>query len=162
MTRYFITAWCDRVFYAQCEVDAETAEEALAKARQVIHDAPAEECDNGYPWDEWRVDTAETEGVLLHADGNARLRNSADRLLQACQNVVDRWEQGDLAEAVRACQGAIDEAGGRSESETRKPIIIEVRGGVVQDVQNVPPGYEYEIKDYDDIEAEEEAARRPA
>jgi hypothetical protein len=30
------------------------------------------------------------------------------------------------------------------------PIIIEVRGGIVQDVQNVPPGFDYEIRDYDD------------
>ena len=43
----------------------------------------------------------------------------------------------------------------------RKPIVIEVLGGVVQDVQNVPPGYDYEIKDYDDIEADEDAAGRP-
>ncbi len=33
-----------------------------------------------------------------------------------------------------------------------RPIIIEVRGGIVQDVQNVPPGYEYEIRDYDNLE----------
>lgn len=68
MTKYFVTAWCDRPFYAKCEVDAETPQEALEKARTAIHDAPAEECDQGYPWDEWRVDTAEAEGVLLHSD----------------------------------------------------------------------------------------------
>jgi hypothetical protein len=30
-----------------------------------------------------------------------------------------------------------------------KPIVIEVRGGVVQDVLNVPSGIEYEVRDYD-------------
>jgi hypothetical protein len=30
-------------------------------------------------------------------------------LLEACQMVVDRWEEGDLAEAARACDAAIDE-----------------------------------------------------
>jgi hypothetical protein len=68
MTQYFVTAWCDRPFYAQCEIEAITPQEALQKARTAIHDAPAEECDHGYPWDEWRVDTAESEGVFLHSD----------------------------------------------------------------------------------------------
>jgi len=31
MTRYFVTAWCDRLNFAQCEVEAESAEGALAK-----------------------------------------------------------------------------------------------------------------------------------
>ena len=32
---------------------------------------------------------------------------AVSRLLSACQMVVDRWEKGDLAEAVRACSAAI-------------------------------------------------------
>jgi hypothetical protein len=36
----------------------------------------------------------------------------------------------------------------------RIPIVIEVRGGVVNDVLNLPPGLQYEIKDYDDLDAE--------
>ena len=68
MTRYFVTAWCDRPFYARCEVDATTPQEALTKARELIHDAPAEECDQGYFWDQWRVDTDDADGVLLHSD----------------------------------------------------------------------------------------------
>jgi len=39
-----------------------------------------------------------------------RLRNAAPRLLDACRMVVERWETGDLAEAARMCQKAIDEA----------------------------------------------------
>ena len=35
------------------------------------------------------------------------------------------------------------------------PIIIEVRGGVVQEVRNVPPGVAYEIIDHDDREEQE-------
>jgi hypothetical protein len=30
--------------------------------------------------------------------------------------------------------------------------VIEVRGGVVEDVLNVPSGLEYEIRDYDSLE----------
>lgn len=88
MTRYFVTAWCDRPFYAQCEVEADTPEEALAKARETIHDAPAEECDEGYYWDEWRVDTDKAEGVLLHLDEPARLQAAARKLLVALQAIV--------------------------------------------------------------------------
>ena len=33
-------------------------------------------------------------------------------------------------------------------------IRIEVRGGGVQDVSNVPPAWDYEIVDHDDLESE--------
>jgi hypothetical protein len=112
MTHYFITAWCERPFYAQCEVEADTPQEAIARARALNPDEPAEECIDDYIWDEWRVDTAETEGVLRQLDGLARLRASAIILLDACRMVVERWDQGDLAEAARACQAAIEEASG--------------------------------------------------
>lgn len=38
---------------------------------------------------------------------NARLIVAGPDLLAACQMVIDRWEQGDLAEAERACQAAV-------------------------------------------------------
>lgn len=62
-----------------------------------------------------------------------------------CEEMEDAWEQA---------RAAIAEAAGGFSPEPRKPIVIEVRGGVVQGVQNVPPGYQYEIKDYDNLEAE--------
>lgn len=40
------------------------------------------------------------------ADG--RLIAVATRSLAACRMVVERWEHGDLAEAARACQDAVD------------------------------------------------------
>ncbi len=113
-TTYLVTAWCDRPFFARCEVDAESPHEALAKARQAVADAPVEECDEGYYWDEWRVDTPEEDGVLRHLDAPARLRDAAASLLAACRMVVDRWEQGDLAEAARACRDAVAAATGRT------------------------------------------------
>ena len=33
-------------------------------------------------------------------------------------------------------------------------LRIEVRGGVVQDVSNIPPGWNYEIVDHDDLESQ--------
>jgi hypothetical protein len=85
MRRYTVTAWCDRPFYARCEIEAETPQEALAKARAAIHDEPAEECDEGYYWDEWTVDTDEQNDVLRHLDEPARLRESAPILLEALE-----------------------------------------------------------------------------
>lgn len=40
-----------------------------------------------------------------------------------------------------------------SRDASARTIIIEVRGGLVQEVSNVPPGYDYDIIDYDDLEA---------
>ena len=40
------------------------------------------------------------------------------------------------------------------EEEKRETIIIEVGGGVVIDVLNIPAGYDYEIIDHDTQEAE--------
>lgn len=74
------------------EAEAREANNAIAQAEAVI------------------TDTAEAEGVLLHSDETRRLLNAAPKLLAACRMVVERWERGDLAEAARACQEAIDEA----------------------------------------------------
>ena len=43
---------------------------------------------------------------------NGRLIASAPDLLAACRMVVQRWEFGDLAEAARACQAAVESATG--------------------------------------------------
>ena len=43
-------------------------------------------------------------------EANARLASVAPALLEACRMVVARWERGDLAEAVRVCQAAVEEA----------------------------------------------------
>ena len=56
---YQITAWCDRTFTTSFHVEAESPEQALELARSKVHDEPAEECDNGYDWDRFRVCDAE-------------------------------------------------------------------------------------------------------
>jgi len=40
-------------------------------------------------------------------EANGRLIVAGPALLAACRMVIDRWEQGDLAEAARACQDAV-------------------------------------------------------
>jgi hypothetical protein len=65
-------------------------------------------------------------------------------------------ERQDGIEALLAAiRGAIAEANGTPDARAAKspsPIIIKVRGGVVQDVRNVPPVCEYLIVDYDDLQ----------
>ena len=43
---------------------------------------------------------------------NGRLIVAAPDLLAACRMVVARWERGDLAEAARCCQAAVELATG--------------------------------------------------
>lgn len=37
-----------------------------------------------------------------------------------------------------------------------RTLCVEVRGGVVQDVHGLPPGWDYELADYDDEDDDEE------
>jgi hypothetical protein len=88
-------------------------------------------------------------------------------LLEACQYVQPHLEeyvhwhhkhQGgcsvEMEQALDLINAVIAKTAGSSLAAPRKPIVIEVRGGVVQEVLNVPPGYDYEVKDYDNIETD--------
>ena len=46
----------------------------------------------------------------LEGERYARMITAVPKLLVACQAVVERWEQGDLAEAARMCSEAVDAA----------------------------------------------------
>ena len=90
-------------------------------------------------------------------EANARMGAAAPRLLASlitCANLLADYDEseGDEGEAYREAIAAIAEANGKVSPDRTKPIVIEVRGGVVQDVLNVPPGIEYEIRDYDNQE----------
>lgn len=61
-------------------------------------------------------------------------------------------EADALDECSETTPTIIAEATCQASPALRPPIIIEVRGGIVQDVLNVPPGVEYEIRDYDNQE----------
>lgn len=154
MTSYHITAWCDRTFTTVFDVEAESAEQALAIARERAHDEPAEECNDCYPWDTFSVADGHGIELLAWAEDEVTLRDAADALLNACRLVLDRWERGDLAEAARACRDAVAMATADAlPPDEARTVRIEVRGGVVQEVSNVPPGWAYQIVDYDDAEA---------
>jgi hypothetical protein len=46
----------------------------------------------------------------LEGERYAQMIAALPKMLAACQAVVDRWERGDLAEAARICQAAVDSA----------------------------------------------------
>ncbi len=90
-------------------------------------------------------------------EANARMGASSPRLLAAlivCADLLADYDEteGEGGDAYREAKAAIAEATGKVSPDLRKPIVIEVRGGVVQDVLNVPSGIECEIRDYDNQE----------
>jgi hypothetical protein len=60
----------------------------------------------------------------------------------------------DVKKALRAAYqaGARSSAGSASPASKCGTIQIEVRGGSVQDVSNVPPGWDHQIIDHDNAE----------
>ncbi len=102
-------------FIAAIDVEATSLEKAIAIARRrpnQLLDA-AEECNRRYSWDEFAAYDKEGSELLRILDEGARLREAGPDLLAACRLVVERWEKGDLAEAVRACASALETAEGK-------------------------------------------------
>jgi hypothetical protein len=63
------------------------------------------------------------QGIAM---GTSNVNSAAiPKMLAACQAVVDRWEHGDLAEAVRMCSDAVDMALAKhgDEDDSRSPAI---------------------------------------
>ena len=76
---YLIHASCDRPFISWTEMQAATPEEAVAKARLKDSDLldAAEECNGGYPWDQFTVYDENGKELLRVLDGEARTREAA-------------------------------------------------------------------------------------
>jgi hypothetical protein len=96
-------------------------------------------------------------------EANALLASAAPRLLASlitCAHLLADHDEsdGEEGQAYREALAAIVEASGRA-PDARLPIIIDIRGGVVQDVLNVPPGIEYETRDYDRTEEPADTGR---
>lgn len=93
------------------------------------------------------------------------LASVAPRLLASlitCANLLADYDEseGEEGDAWREAVAAIEQATAGL-PDAPPPIVIEVRGGVVQDVLNVPPGIEYEIRDYDNPDEPAGPGRRP-
>jgi hypothetical protein len=101
--------------FASRDFDAKTPEQALALARKLYEDEPSELW--FFPYDgmdvnEILVYDADGNEVAVWYDDDMRLRVAARELLDAAELVVARWEQGDLAEAVRELAAAVAKATG--------------------------------------------------
>ena len=121
MTIYQVTAWCIVPHYTVFDVEASTIDDALAKARIQVRDQYGDSCVDGeWDWDEFEI-CAEDDATefLAYLAPDALVRNAAPELLQKlrrgvslARNIVDCWERGDLAAAVRALSEWSPEASG--------------------------------------------------
>ncbi|MCP1839115.1 hypothetical protein ACVIHI_007971 [Bradyrhizobium sp. USDA 4524] len=98
---------------ASIDVDAETPEQALAKAREIaegddIDSLPFEPYSEAHPVNEVVIEDEDGAEVAAWQDEDLRLRLHAGTLLSAAQIVLDCWERGDLAEAVRGLGEAVN------------------------------------------------------
>jgi hypothetical protein len=114
MTTYTVNFASDAAF-ASRNFDAETPEQALALARKLYEDEPSElwfEPYDGMDVNEIVIYDADYNKLAVWLDDDMRLRLAARDLLDAAEQVVARWEHGDLAEAVRELSAAIAKAKG--------------------------------------------------
>jgi hypothetical protein len=111
VTIYEVTAWCSVPYYTTFEVEAATTEDALTKARSQARNECGEPCGGGESdWDEFEIHPEDDEAeVLSYLAPEVLARNAATELLHElqrgmslAQDVIDSWERGNLAEAVRA------------------------------------------------------------
>lgn len=123
---YLIHAWCVRPFISWIEIEAETPEEALSKARlegDTLLDA-AEECNTSYPWDEFSA-YGEDGNELLHVlDHEARLREAAPALLTALKELLADID--GLAGEFEICHEIIHSSYGKAAYKA----IAEVEGSL--------------------------------
>ena len=109
MTNYQVTAWCQVSYYTTFELDAADIDDALKQARLRAKEECGEPCGGEYPWDEFEITSEDAAEYARHLEPSWLAAITADELLDAlrhgtgiAQRVVDSWDQGDLAGAVRA------------------------------------------------------------
>jgi hypothetical protein len=102
--------------FATCEIKAATPEQALKKARRLYDRDPLDlKFESHYealPVNGIVIQDADHNERAVWLDDDLRLRLVARDLLEAAELVVARWEQGDLAGAVRQLDDAIAKAKG--------------------------------------------------
>jgi hypothetical protein len=102
--------------FASHDVQAKTPKQALARARKLLAedklDLWFEHYDATSDVNEIVVSDADGTELAFWHDDDMRLNMAAQDLLDAAQLVIDRWERGDLAEAVRELSAAIAKAKG--------------------------------------------------
>jgi len=87
------------------------------------------------------------------------LRRSNAKLLKACHTLAEdcrmtlsgEWDKGDqgFQDSLELLESVIAEAEDRPSLPPAKTITIHIEGGLVQDVNGIPAGYELRVEDYD-------------
>ena len=114
MTTYQVHFRTDAEFASQ-DFEADTPQQALGMAQKLYADDPSElwfEPYEGMPVYEIAVCDPDGDEVAVWLDDDMRFRLASRDLLDAAKKVVARWEQGDLAEAVRDLDAVIGAAKG--------------------------------------------------
>lgn len=129
MTTYQVSAWCSVPHYTVFDVDAGSIEEALEKAKLQAKDEYGEPCDGAKcDWDEFAI-VSEPDAVehLVYLEPSRLAENAALELLDQLQRgvnhaqcVLDSWERGDLAAAIRTMAGWLADARGTINQATRQ------------------------------------------
>ena len=109
MPRYDVTAWCSFPHYTTFEIEAASALDALAKAKMQVDNEYPEPCNGApYEWNEFELRSEAADEYLRHLEPHRAAEIAAPELLDtvkrgvvAARDVISKWEQGDLAGAVR-------------------------------------------------------------
>ena len=115
MTTYTVYFRSDRN-YADHDIEADTPEQALAVARQlcesgdIYHEALFDDYDGRAPINEIEVCHEDEEALAVWQDDDLRLRLAAADLLTAAEKILDRWQNGDIGEAIHELAIAVEAA----------------------------------------------------
>lgn len=121
MKTYMIHAWCLRPFITSIDIEANSPEEAIAKARleqAKLLDA-AEECNHAYPWDEFAVYADDGSEIMHRVDKPAPNPGQTDELVRTLDYVRATLKLRHIDEAS---DDEVDEA-----LEIADEIIVMVR-----------------------------------
>lgn len=112
----FTAQFCTDGGYATHEIDADTLEQALEKARKIADEEPENlvfmDYDQVLPINEIGIGDVDCKEFVFWMDDDFRLRLAARDLLDAARQVLKTWEHGDLAGAVRELAAAVAKAEG--------------------------------------------------
>lgn len=137
MTIYDITAWCDRAFYSQFQVETDTPERALEIAKEQVEHEAAEECDQGYHWDQFRVCDGDDNSLLTYLDDQARLAHAAPKLLAALQAILPYAKN-----EAHALDDVADEDEGAREEAERAWHVINEANSLIAEIEGKPTAAE--------------------
>jgi hypothetical protein len=109
--QYEAHAWCDRTFTARFIVTADSPQTALAVAKQQVDDENAEECDNGYPWDTFTIETM--DGAVVASEEPSKVPPAfTESVLELLAHIEDLasefsiWREISQRSYVTAIQSA--------------------------------------------------------